>query len=210
MLKQNFCFESNSFLAIQFSASKSVDSIIVKSLEKNLRKPTMKIQISIVTLFICSFFMACGQTSNDYCTKLPSPKGWVNDLEKIFTDEQIITLDSLIAEYEKSTTIEITVITIPTTATEKDRFDELTLYIAKNWAVGKKDKNNGILIAISKGYRTIRIQNGLGIEKLLSDNQTKKIIDQKIIPNFKADSYYKGVFDGIQEIKMVIDKGTQQ
>ena len=151
--------------------------------------------------------MACGQTSNDYWTKLPSPKGWVNDLEKIFTEEQIITLDSLIAEYEKSTTIEIAVITIPTNATEKDRFGELTLYIAKNWAVGKKDKNNGILIAVSKGYRTIRLQNGFGIEKLLSDKQTKHIIDQKIIPNFKADNIFNGVFEGIQEIKIVLGNG---
>jgi len=167
----------------------------------------MKIQISLLILFFGSFFMAFGQPSNDYWTKLPTPKGWVNDFEKIFTEEQEITLDSLIAEYEKSTSIEITVITIPTSATVKDRFDELTLHIAKNWGVGKKEKNNGILIGISKGYRTIRIQNGLGIEKLLSDKQTKQIIDQIIIPNFKADNIFNGVFEGIQEIKMVLGNG---
>src|SRR5690554_4169803 len=125
----------------------------------------MKRQITLLTLFLCVFFTACGQTPNDYWAELPSPKGWVNDFENIFTKEQAKTLDSLVADYEKRTTTEISVITIPASATDKARFDELTLMIANKWGVGKKEKDNGILIGISKEHRTIRIQNGLGIEK---------------------------------------------
>jgi uncharacterized protein len=168
-----------------------------KTLAPILERPTMKRQITILTLFLCGFFTACGQTPNDYWTELPSPKGWVNDFENIFTKDQVKALDSLVADYEKRTTTEISVITIPASATDKARFDELTLMIANKWGVGKKEKDNGILIGISKEHRTIRIQNGLGIEKLITDNQTKQIIDQTIIPNFKADNFYKGVFDGI-------------
>jgi uncharacterized protein len=162
-----------------------------------------------LTLFLCSFFTACGQTSNDYWTKLPRPTGWVNDFENIFTEDQKRTLDSLISEYEKRTTTEIAIITIPTSATDKERFDELTLFIANEWGVGKKEKDNGILIGISKGHRTIRINNGFGIEKLITDNQTKQIIDLIIIPSFKADDFYMGVFNGIQEIKQILDKGSK-
>ena len=163
-----------------------------------------------MTIFLCSLFIAYGQNSKDnYWANLPKPTGWVNDFENIFTIEEEKTLDSLIADYEKRTTIEITIITIPTSATDKDRFDELTLLIANKWGVGKKEKNNGVLIGISKGYRKMRIQNGYGIEKLITDNQTKQIIDQTFIPSFKADAYFKGVFDGIQEIKKVLDKGSK-
>ena len=180
------------------------------SLAPILGRPTMTRQITILTLLLCSFFITYGQNSKDnYWKNLPKPTGWVNDFENIFTVEQEKTLDSLIAEYEKRTTREITVITIPISATEKDRFDELTLLIANKWGGGKKEKDNGILIGISKGHRTIRIQNGLGIEKLITDNQTKQIIDKIIIPNFKADDFYKGVFDGIQEIKQILDKGLK-
>jgi uncharacterized protein len=169
----------------------------------------MNRQITILTLCLCSFFTTCGQTSNDYWTKLPRPIGWVNDFENIFTDDQKRTLDSLISEFEKRTTTEISIITIPTSATNRERFDELTLFIANEWGVGKKGKNNGILIGISKGHRTIRINNGFGIEKLITDNQTKQIIDQIIIPSFKMNDFYKGVFNGIQEIKQILDKGLK-
>jgi uncharacterized membrane protein YgcG len=137
---------------------------------------------------------------------LPKPTGWVNDFENIFTVAQEQTLNSLITEYEKETTIEISVITIPVSATEMERIDELTLFIANKWGIGKKEKNNGILIGISKGYRKIRINNGLGIEKRITDHQTKEIIERIMIPSFKADDYYKGLFDGIQAIKQIFDK----
>lgn len=167
-------------------------------------------QITVLTIFLCSFFIAYGQNSKDnYWENLPKPTGWVNDFENIFTEKEEKTLDSLITEYEKRTTTEITVITIPTSATDKDRFDELTLLIANKWGVGKKEKNNGVLIGISKGHRKMRIQNGYGIEKLITDNQTKQIIDQTFFPSFKADAYFKGVFDGIQEIKKVLDNGSK-
>lgn len=164
-------------------------------------------QIIILTLFILSFFTSSGQTLEDnYMNNLPKPKGWVNDFENIYTAEQIIRLDSLISNYEKITSREISVVTIPANTIEKENFDELILEIGKKWGVGKKDENNGIVIGISKGHRRIRIQNGKGIETLLSDNQTKEIIDSIFIPNFKNDKFFEGTFEGIQEIEKKLDK----
>jgi len=102
-------------------------------------------------------------------------------------------LDSLIADYEQKTSVEISLVTIPATATDKERFEDLTLHMGKTWAIGKKDRNNGILIGISKKYRVIRIQNGLGIEKLISDNQTKEIIDSYFIPYFKKEDFFSRI-----------------
>lgn len=163
-----------------------------------------KLPFKLILIFF-SFFVACGQQPKSYWTELPPAKGWVNDFENIFTSKQIKILDSLLVDYERETTNEIAIITIPDYATDKARFDELTLLIAQEWAFGKEGKDNGILIGISKGHRRIRIQNGNGIEKLLTDDKTKQIIEQTIIPAFKEDNFFKGVFDGVQEIKMALD-----
>lgn len=64
----------------------------------------------------------------------------------------------------------------------------------------KKHKDNGVLIAISKGYRQIRIQNGNGIEKIITDNETKEIIDNFFIPDFKKGNYYDGTLKGLVEL----------
>lgn len=167
-------------------------------------------QITLLTIFLCGFITAYAQNSKDsYWDNLPKPTGWVNDFEHLFTGEEERTLDSLIADYEKRTTIEISIVTIPASATEKERFDDLTLFTAKTWGVGKKEQDNGILICISKGHRKIRIQNGYGIEKRMTDHQTKQVIDQMFIPNFRADQYFKAVFYGIQEIKKFLDNSLK-
>ena len=113
---------------------------------------------------------------------LPQPVGYVNDYENLYTDKQEKTLDSLIRDFEKRTTIQIAVVTFDTTMTTPDSLDALTLRIAKAWGVGQKDKNNGVVISISEGYRQMRIQNGYGIEKVLTDAETKQIIDTAFIP----------------------------
>jgi uncharacterized protein len=123
--------------------------------------------------------------------------GWTSDYEHIFSTEQVLELDSIISKFEKETTNEIAIVTIESSWTTKESFDSLTLAIAKNWGVGKKGKNNGILIGISTGLRTIRIENGYGIEAKLNDAETKKIIDDIILPEFKNGNYFEGTKRGL-------------
>ena len=136
--------------------------------------------------------------SSQYKVQFPIKSlGWTSDFEHIFSSDQISELDSIISNFEKETTNEIAIVTIESSWTTKESFDSLTLAIAKNWGIGKKGKNNGILIGISTGLRTIRIQNGYGIEAKLTDAETKKIIDDIILPEFKNGKYFEGTKSGL-------------
>jgi len=126
--------------------------------------------------------------------------GWVTDYEKLYSKNEIKILNDLINEFEKETSAEIAIVTLDTLRVTSDNFDDLSLRIAQKWAIGKSGKDNGILIAISKHYRKIRIQNGNGIEKLISDDETKFIIDTYFIPEFKNENYYSGTLNGILEL----------
>jgi len=131
---------------------------------------------------------------------IPRPEGYVNDFEHLFTREQVDTLDDLLHVYEQRTSIEIAVMTIDTSLTLAANFDFFTLKTMSAWGVGKKEKNNGILIGISRSFRKIRIQNGSGIEKMLPNVQTKKIIDEAFIPFFKKGQYYEGTLNGLKTL----------
>lgn len=131
---------------------------------------------------------------------LPAPIGWTNDFEELYTDEEELVLDSLISIFKRETGIEISIVTLDSIHTTKDKFDELTLRIANLWGVGEKGKENGILIGISRVHRKIRINNGFGIEKLITDTETKEIIDNYFIPYFKTGQFYNGTLTGLTEI----------
>ena len=137
---------------------------------------------------------------------LPKPHNWTNDYENLFSKEEETKLNQIISDFEKETTVEIAIVTIDTFKVSKEKFEDLSLHIARTWGVGKKEKSNGILIAISKGYLKIRIQNGDGIVLFLSDDETAKIIRNDIIPYFKKEDYFEGTKAGILKLIELLRK----
>ncbi|HQW44455.1 MAG TPA: TPM domain-containing protein [Chitinophagaceae bacterium] len=140
---------------------------------------------------------------------IPKPHGYVNDYENIYTDREEAVLDSLIRAFENKTTIQMAVITFDTTMTTRDGLDVLTVRIANVWGVGQKDKNNGVVIGISRGYRRITIRNGSGIEKILTNEETKQIIDGFIIPEFRESRYFEGTYNGLVELMRVLGERNE-
>lgn len=157
----------------------------------------------IWTLFaVFISYQGYGQTApKNYWDSLPKPSGWVNDFDHLFTQKQNATLSVLLQSYEERTSREITVVTLPKSATSKERFDDLALHIANTWKMGKKAKRNGVLIVISKPFHRIRIETGIDAAQKISNKIVKSIIDQVIIPAYKKGNYYKGTVDGISQIQ---------
>lgn len=135
---------------------------------------------------------------------LPSPMGWTNDYEGIFSDIEKFKLNFCITKFEKETSMEIAIVTIDTIKVAREKFDDLSLHIAKTWAIGKKGKDNGIFIGFSKGYKKIRIELGDGTIKILSEKETKEIIENNFIPEFLKGNYYQGMFNGITKLMQVL------
>jgi uncharacterized protein len=134
------------------------------------------------------------------------PKGWTNDFEHILFQTQIDQLDSIIKQFEKTTSIEIAIATLDSSYAPEYNFDHTVTALGRIWGVGKKDKNNGIIIGFSAGSRKIRISNGDAIASRLSDSDTKRIIDEIMIPEFKKGEYFDGLKRGILEIISILQK----
>ncbi|MBK9760313.1 MAG: TPM domain-containing protein [Flavobacteriales bacterium] len=62
--------------------------------------------------------------------------------------------------------------------------------------VGKKHKNNGVIIVFSKKLREVFIATGLGTEQVMADARCQGFIDSLMIPLFKEDMYFDGVWAG--------------
>jgi uncharacterized protein len=167
----------------------------------------------LLTLFSISL-TCCGQKDKkvptpSYHSLIPEkPIGWVSDFEKIFTIEQAFYLDSIINRHEVETTNEIALVTLLLDSFQiktPEDFGKVSLTLFKQWGIGKKDKKNGIGILISNKLRKIRIEIGYGLVSKLTDEESQKIIDAIILPEFKKDNYYAGVLNGLQAILKEIE-----
>ena len=125
---------------------------------------------------------------------LPKLTGFVNDFENIFESHEKFGLKSSTQSFQKQTSIGIIIVTIDSIAPYKDIYD-YSLALAKDANIGC------VLIVVSKKIRKIQIQNCDPILEKLTDDETKLIIENFIIPEFKKDNYYKGLLNGIAEIK---------
>jgi uncharacterized protein len=137
------------------------------------------------------------KTHPDSTKYIPKAIGWTNDFVHLFSEHETESLDSLIGAYEKKTTVQFSVATIDSSMMGPIDFESYTLLMFRTWGVGTKEKNNGILIAIDPALKRIRIQNGYGIEKVLTNGQTKTIIDEIFIPYFREGKFYQGTKEGI-------------
>ena len=146
------------------------------------------------------------ERSDSLAMHIPQARGFINDYVQLFTESETRILDSIIRAYEKKTTVEIGLATVNAAMVTNQDFEDYTLVMLRVWGVGKKEKNNGILIVISPDLRRMRIQNGYGIEKILSDLETKQIIDDVFVPKFKEGKYFEGTRNGIIAITNQLEK----
>ena len=162
----------------------------------------MRQSFYILILLIVSS-VGCSQ-ENRFKKLIPAkPIGWVSDFEKVFTDEQVKILDSIIGEHEARTTNEIAIVTLAldsVTITSAEDFEQFTLELCKQWGIGKKEKDNGVAIIIIKNLKRIRIEVGYGLETKLTNAEAKIIIDSSIIPEFKRSDYFDGTLKVLLEI----------
>lgn len=128
----------------------------------------------------------------------PNPPRLVNDLAGVLQSDQVATLENKLLEYNDTTSTQIAIVTIP--STNGRDIAEVGLAILRDWGIGTKDKNNGILILAAIDDRKIRIEVGTGMEGVVPDAIANRIIDENIKPNFKAGDYYQGFDEAVDRI----------
>jgi uncharacterized protein len=123
----------------------------------------------------------------------------VFDFENVLTESQENNLYKIIVAHEAKTSNEIAIVTTPDWG-DKENALFYSVDFANNHGVGKKEKDNGIVIVFSKQQRETRISTGYGMEEILKDHIAKKIIDSLMIPQFKEGKIYEGLLVGTNEI----------
>src|SRR5215217_3519598 len=120
----------------------------------------------------------------------PNPPMAVNDFGNFLEPFQREALERKIRDYNDSTSSAIVIITVP----NLQGYDiaEVALKYLREWGPGTAGKDNGVIILVSKEERKARIETGYGMEGVLPDITAKHIIDEVMVPNFKANDYYRG------------------
>ncbi len=121
--------------------------------------------------------------------------GILNNREEHFLREKLI-------RYSDSTSTQIVIASIPDL-----QGHDINLYAAEwahKWGIGQKGKDNGIFILVAPNDRKVSIQVGYGVEPLLTDALSRRIIDRIMIPHFRKEDYFNGLNSAVDTIFKIL------
>ncbi|MHB8483780.1 MAG: TPM domain-containing protein [Nitrospiria bacterium] len=144
-----------------------------------------------------------GQSLSPEKATFPSPEGVVNDFAGILDARTISVMTGTISDFQKRTSIEIAVVTIPSFS-PYGSIEEYAASLFKTWKIGKAKKDNGLLLIAALKEKKIRIEVGYGLEEIIPDGLAGEIIRRKILPPFKEGRYGNGLTQGVQTVIQVI------
>lgn len=143
--------------------------------------------------FLCLFslvILLCGCETEEKKLQ-PTENFYVNDFANIIdADDESLMLSKAVALNE-ATTSQVVVVTI--NSLNGAEASDYALNLGRDWGVGDKEKNNGIVILLSLEEREIYIAVGYGLEGALPDSKTGRIIDRYGLSYLKSDNFSDGL-----------------
>ncbi|MDP5228926.1 MAG: TPM domain-containing protein, partial [Cellulophaga sp.] len=158
------------------------------------------LKTSLLFVFISVYSIAFSQFQ---IPDKPSEQKGVYDYVNLLSDTQENNLVQKLKRYADSTSTQIVVAIISSTEGEEINF--LGAQWGQKWGIGQSAEDNGILVILAREDRKIAINTGYGVEGSLTDAMSKRIIEQIIIPQFKAGDYYAGLDRGADAIFAVLN-----
>jgi len=131
----------------------------------------------------------------------------VTDNANIIDQSYEEKITQLAQEIEKESTVEIVVVTIE--SLEGESMEMYAVELFKKAGIGKKDKDNGLLILVAKEEREAEFEVGYGLEGTVTDSMKVNIGERIIVPNFRNGDYGKGIYESMLVVQELL-KGNQE
>lgn len=164
---------------------------------QNLLKPIVCAPLLLVALYLTS--IAAWAAPN-----FPPLTDRVVDQANILSAVTKSELITLLAKHESETSNQIVVVTL--NSLEGYEIADYGYQLGRQWGIGQKGKDNGVLLIIAPHERKMRIEVGYGLEGTLTDALSRYIISQDIAPYFKQEVYDAGVLSGTKAIIQTLNQ----
>src|ERR1700728_677246 len=149
--------------------------------------------------FSAVFSIAAAQTLQP----IPKLEARVTDVTGTLTAGQQAELEQKLADFEARKGAQIAVLLVPTTQPEE--IEQYSIRVTDAWKLGRKKVDDGALLIIAKNDHALRIENGYGLEGVLTDAASNRIIQDTMVPLLRQGQYYAAISAGLDQMMRLID-----
>lgn len=87
--------------------------------------------------------------------------------------------------------------------------NQYSIQKSEDLSLGRDLYNDGVLITVAFQDRKTRIEVGYGLEKILTDEVTAQIIREQMLPKFREQKVYEGIYESVRTIKKLIEENKK-
>lgn len=162
----------------------------------------MKHLFSLIFGLVClSAFGTSYSVSDIPNVHLTDSTRFVSNPDGILSTAAVADADAMLRKLMRETSAEVVCVAIDDIDSDPDDF---ATDLFRSWGIGKKDKNNGVLLLIVKDQRKVVIRTGTGVEGLLPDGLCGSIIRANITPRFREGDYDGGTIGALADITGIL------
>jgi len=136
----------------------------------------------------------------------PRPTGYVNDFAHLLDPAARSSLDARLAQFDRATGNQIAVAIF--SALGGVPINDFTVGLEEAWKVGRRGKDNGVLLLVALEERQVRIEVGYGLESKITDADAGTIIRQVLAPAFRQGQYADGLAAAVDALISLIEQGA--
>lgn len=122
----------------------------------------------------------------------PKPTRYVTDRAGVLDPDSANALNERLAAFERETSTQV-VVYVARSMPSGTTIEEIANRAFGAWRIGSRGKDNGVLFLVFIEDRQMRIEVGYGLEGVLTDALSKRIIEDVAKPFFKREAYTAGV-----------------
>lgn len=148
--------------------------------------------LALAALFLAFVAPAAAQT---FPARGTAP---VVDAANIIDPATMAEFSAKLVSFEQSNQRQFVVATIP----DLEGYDiaDYGYRLGRHWALGDRERNDGIILLVAPNERKVRIEVGYGLEAIMPDGLAYDIIEQDIVPRFRAGDMPGGILAGADKI----------
>lgn len=133
---------------------------------------------------------------------IPRLENYLTDHQGILKEETKTTLNNDLKSFHQQNGPQVVVVIVD--SLQGDTVEDAAEEIFRLNKLGNREKDDGVLILISPLDRKLRIEVGYGLEGILTDFTSNKIIQKVMIPKIKARDMDGAIISGVNEIFKVL------
>jgi uncharacterized protein len=154
-------------------------------------------------LLMAAMLLVAGAALAQALQPVPKLEARVTDQTGTLTAAQQAELEQKLADFEARKGAQIAVLLVRTTAPEE--IEQYSIRVVEAWKLGRKKVDDGALLILAKDDHKLRIENGYGLEGVLTDAASNRIIEDTMVPMLRQGQYYAAVSAGVDQMMRLID-----